>query len=124
MLPNRHGLADPGCVERFGSKVQLVDDLSGAEHDNAIGNRDQFVKIGRDDNNRGAACRRIDQRIADRCGRREVEPLGWTVSDDDGENTFELAADHQFLLVAAGQVMARRPGADGRTEKRRQTSVP
>ena len=69
----------------------------------AVGNLEHLVEVLADHQHRRAAARQFDQRLADAGGSAGVDAPGRLVDDQHAGLAVELAADDEFLQIAARQ---------------------
>ena len=72
-----------------------------------------FDEIGRDDDDRQAGLQRLEEQAIDLALRADVDPGGGVLEDQKLALEVEPSAEHDLLLVAAGQVFDQPRGSFG-----------
>src|SRR5690349_10654818 len=78
------------------------------EHGGTIGNFEDLVEILTDDQDCRAASGKVDELLPDARGGGGIDAGGRLIDDQDGRPSVELAADDEFLQIAARQRPCRR----------------
>src|SRR3954463_16228989 len=95
---------EPDLVARPRRRRPRRPERAAADHRDAVGDLEQFVEVLADDENSGALDRKIDQRLPDEPRRAGIDPPGRLVDNEDGRASDDLAADDEFLQVAAREL--------------------
>src|ERR1700694_715792 len=82
------------------------------EHGDPVGELEQLVEVGRDDERCAAVPGQLPDPFANRGGRPDVEPVGRLVEDGDLRIEAQLARERELLDVAPGERPC--PGRDAR----------
>src|SRR5829696_4308837 len=95
---------EPDLVARPRGRRPRRPELAAADHRDAVGDLEQLVEILADDEDAGALDRKIDQRLPDEPRRAGIDPPSRLIDDEDGRAADDLAADDEFLQVAAREL--------------------
>ena len=111
-LPRHHGTDG---AARAGSAGRTAHDPAAIQHDDAVGDRQQFVELARDQQHADAAARgRADLAIDRGSTAPTSRPrVGWAATSTTRSVKRQLARQHRLLLVAAGEAGERDLGAGG-----------
>src|SRR5690606_19554594 len=95
----RHEQADrlAGEIARRLREAQFA----GMDDGDTVGHLEQFVEVLADDEDGAAAAGEIDQRLADERGGARIHAPGGLVDDEHARLAQDLAADDEFLQIAA-----------------------
>ena len=103
--------------------AELGHDPAAVEDQRAVADLRDLLEVGRDDDDRGAGGQRHVEQAVDLRLRADVDAGGRILEDVDLAGEMQPAADHDLLLVAAGEQLDRharivRPQADLRCRAR------
>src|SRR3954453_22573843 len=101
---------EPNLVARPRCSRPRRAELAAADHRDAVGDLEQLVEVLADDEDARALDGEIDQRLADEPSRAGIDPPGRLIDDEDGGAADDLAADDEFLQVAARELPGLRIG--------------
>src|SRR5919204_3398447 len=90
---------------------ELGDDAAVVDHPDAVGERQDLLQVGGDQQHRQALVAGGHQLLPDELGGADVEAPGRVGGDQQLGAAGELARQHQLLLVAAGEGVGRRGDA-------------
>ena len=101
------------------SGASLAGDAAAAQHDDAIGKREDLVEFDRDQEHRLAGVALGDDALVDEFDRADVDAARRLPDEQDFRIALDLAREHDLLLVAAGEIGGleqgrRRPDVEGR----------
>ena len=105
--PREDELADAGLRTR--TDLDHAGDAAGVHDRDPVGEVDELVEVGRDDEDGDAAIGELADALADRGDRPDVEAVGRLAEDDDARIERELASEDRLLDVAAAELADRRP---------------
>ena len=77
--------------------------LPSRDDGDAVGDLEDLVEVLADHQDRRAGARQVDQRLADRGRGAGIDAPGRLADDEDAGLAVDLAADDEFLQVAAGE---------------------
>ena len=97
------------------ARLDVGDDRAAEEHENAVGEADEFGKIGGDDQHAGAGVRQRADLAVDVGLGGDVDPDGRLIEDDDLRFPDQPFRQRDLLLVAAAERADR--GFDPRRER-------
>src|SRR3954466_10887796 len=95
---------EPDLVARPRCRRPRRPELAAADPRDAVGDLAPLVEIPADDDDPGALDRKIDQRLPDEPRRAGIDAPGRLIDDEDGRAADDLAADDEFLQVAAREL--------------------
>ena len=101
-LDARHQEAEVLGVGLF--RPALAGDAAAAEHDDAVGEREDLVEFDRDQEHRLAGVALRDDPLVDEFDRADVDAAGRLPDEQDLGIAFDLARQHELLLIAAGEI--------------------
>ena len=81
--------------------VERPDEPAAVEHTDPVGERQDLVEFGRDEQDRGSPVAEFDDLLVDELDRPDVEAAGRLGDDEHLDVAGQLAGDDHLLLVAA-----------------------
>src|SRR5208282_5921419 len=84
--------------------LPLAGDAPAAQHDDAVGQREDLVELDGDEQNRLACVALADDAFVDELDRTDVDSPRRLADQHDLWIALDLAREHQLLLVAARKV--------------------
>ena len=84
-----------------GVTVQLLHDMPAREDHDAVGQARDFLRVRRNDDNRGSVARRVAKHLVNLAPRADINALRWLVDQDHFWPVRQYARQGQLLLVSA-----------------------
>ena len=101
-LDARHQQAEVLRVGLLGPS--LAGDAAAAQHDDAVGEREDLVEFDRDQQHRLAGVALGDDALVDEFDRADVDAARRLADQQDLRIALDLARQHELLLIAAGEI--------------------